>query len=219
MYDHPEHLLRESPSQRVGDVPLDAFTKAPHRSRMWSLEDIFNSTDLEKWLERVKKLADNVSYYCEPKYDGASLNLLYDKGELVQAITRGDGSVGEDVTQNAKTIRSIPLMISYQDAIEIRGEVVIFKDEFERINVDRAKDGDALFANPRNASAGSLRQLDSKVTAKRNLVFLPYGIGENSLDIEMLHERMEFIYNLGFREAPMRITCKSANEIEVMALI
>jgi DNA ligase (NAD+) len=209
---HPEQLLKESPTQRVGDVPLDAFSKASHKSRMWSLEDIFDRNDLQKWLERVAKAVDTVSYYCEPKYDGASLNLLYDRGVLVQAITRGDGTVGEDVTQNAKTIRSIPLPIAYQDAIEIRGEVVIFKEEFERINRDRDAEGEAPFANPRNAAAGSLRQLDSKITAKRNLVFLPYGIGENRLDIALLHERMEFIYALGFREAPMRITCSTKGD-------
>jgi DNA ligase (NAD+) len=209
---HPEQLLKESPTQRVGDVPLDAFSKASHKSRMWSLEDIFDRNDLQKWLERVAKAVDTVSYYCEPKYDGASLNLLYDRGVLVQAITRGDGTVGEDVTQNAKTIRSIPLTIAYQDAIEIRGEVVIFKEEFERINRDRDAEGEAPFANPRNAAAGSLRQLDSKITAKRNLVFLPYGIGENRLDIALLHERMEFIYALGFREAPMRITCSTKGD-------
>ncbi len=209
---HPEQLLKESPTQRVGDVPLDAFSKASHKSRMWSLEDIFDRNDLQKWLERVAKAVDTVSYYCEPKYDGASLNLLYDRGVLVQAITRGDGTVGEDVTQNAKTIRSIPLTIAYQDAIEIRGEVVIFKEEFERINRDRDAEGEAPFANPRNAAAGSLRQLDSKITAKRNLVFLPYGIGENRLDVPLLHERMEFIYALGFREAPMRITCSTKGD-------
>ncbi len=209
-----EHALKESPTQRVGDIALDAFKKAEHKSRMWSLEDIFNSSDLEKWLKRVSKLVDNVTYYCEPKYDGASLNLQYDKGELKQAITRGDGSVGENVTQNAKTIRSIPLKIPYDEAIEIRGEVVIFKDEFERINEQRLHDGEAVFANARNASAGSLRQLNSKITSKRNLVFLPYGIGENTLEIPLLNERMKFIYSLGFRKAPMRFTCKNYAEIE-----
>ncbi len=212
--DFPKNTLKESPTQRVGDIPLEAFKKAKHKSRMWSLEDIFNSSDLEKWLERVTKRVGSVTYYCEPKYDGASLNLVYENGELVQAITRGDGSVGENVTQNAKTIRSIPLKIAYNDAIEIRGEVVIFKDEFQRINEQRLRDGEAVFANARNASAGSLRQLDSKITSKRNLVFLPYGIGENTLDIALLNKRMEFVYSLGFRKAPMRFTCKNYADIE-----
>lgn len=211
---HPEDLQSNSPTQRVGGVVLDGFEKASHLSRMWSLEDIFNADELVKWIEKSSKLTENMSFYCEPKYDGASLNLIYDKGELIQAITRGDGSIGEDVTQNAKTIHSIPLGIAYQERIEIRGEVVIFKDEFEQINNDRSKRGEALFANPRNAAAGSLRQLDSSITATRNLVFLPYGIGENVLEQGLLHERMDFIYTLGFRKPPMRLTCKDASEIE-----
>lgn len=193
--EHPELIADNSPSQRVGDVPLEGFKKAPHLSRMWSLEDVFDSEDLRKWLERVAKRSENVTFYCEPKYDGASLNLIYDDGRLQKAITRGDGVVGEDVTQNARTINTIPLSIDYAERIEIRGEVVIFKDEFERINRERAEEGEALFANPRNAAAGSLRQLDSKVTASRNLVFLPYGIGENSLDIPLLSSRMQFVYD------------------------
>ncbi len=211
---HPEDIRNDSPTQRVGDAPLDAFHKAAHQSRMWSLEDIFDRSELNKWIERVYKHVDAVTFYCEPKYDGASLNLIYDGGSLVQAITRGDGSIGEEVTQNAKTIRSIPLTIAYKQPIEIRGEVVIFKEEFERINAERAAAGEALFANARNAAAGSLRQLDSKITAQRNLVFLPYGIGANRLDIPLLDARMDFIYNLGFKEAPMRFTCKTAEAIE-----
>ncbi len=211
---HPEDIVTDSPTQRVGDVPLDAFHKAAHRSRMWSLEDIFDVNDLKKWIERVRKHVDTLTFYCEPKYDGASLNLIYEGGRLVQAITRGDGSIGEEVTQNAKTIRSIPLKIAYDQPIEIRGEVVIFKEEFERINAERSAAGEALFANARNAAAGSLRQLDSHITAQRNLVFLPYGIGANYLQIPLLNERMDFIYALGFKEAPMRFTCKTAEEIE-----
>ncbi len=211
---NPQALRADSPTQRVGGVVLDGFTKASHLSRMWSLEDIFNFQELEKWIEKSAKLTENMSFYCEPKYDGASLNLIYENGTLVKAITRGDGSIGEEITQNAKTIRSIPLSIEYKELIEIRGEVVIFKDEFELINQERSQKGEALFANPRNAAAGSLRQLDSSITASRNLVFLPYGIGENSLSQSMLHERMEFIYSLGFRQSSMRLTCTDAKEIE-----
>ena len=132
-------ILKESPTQRVGGTPLDKFTKASHPSRMWSLEDIFNAEELQKWLDKTGKLVDDISFYCEPKFDGASLNLIYENGELVQAITRGDGVIGEAVTQNAKTIQSVPLKITHQGKIEIRGEVVIFKDEFEKINIERAK--------------------------------------------------------------------------------
>jgi len=207
-------ILKESPTQRVGGMPLDKFTKASHPSRMWSLEDIFNAQELQKWLEKTGKLVDNISFYCEPKFDGASLNLIYENGELVQAITRGDGVIGESVTQNAKTIQSVPLKIPHQGKIEIRGEVVIFKEAFEKINIERAKEGEAQFANPRNAAAGSLRQLDSKVTAKRNLVFLPYGIGENTLEETLLHKRMSLVYSWGFREPPRRQTTAGFEAIE-----
>jgi len=209
-------ILKESPTQRVGGAPLNKFTKASHPSRMWSLEDIFNVQELQKWLEKTGKLVDDISYYCEPKFDGASLNLVYENGELSQAITRGDGVIGEEVTQNAKTIQSVPLKIAHQNKIEIRGEVVIFKDEFEKINIERAKEGEPQFANPRNAAAGSLRQLDSKITAKRNLVFLPYGIGENSLEEKLLHKRMELVYSWGFREPPRRKTTADLEAIEAV---
>ena len=175
--NNPSEKLSNSPTLRVGDVISDKFVKAKHLSRMWSLEDIFNAEDLRTWLKKTYKLDENISFYCEPKYDGASLNLIYENGELVQGITRGDGQEGEDITVNVKTIRSIPLSIDYKERIEIRGEVVIFKNEFEKINEDRMKKNEAIFANPRNAAAGSLRQLDSSITASRNLVFLPYGIG------------------------------------------
>ncbi|WP_345990006.1 NAD-dependent DNA ligase LigA [Sulfurimonas sp. HSL1-2] len=213
---HPEQTLADSPTQRVGGVALEGFEKAAHRSRMWSLEDIFDAEGLQKWLERVAKLADNVTFYCEPKFDGASLNLIYEEGRLVQAITRGDGSIGEEVTQNVKTIRSVPLAIDYDGRIEIRGEVVIFKEEFDAINREREAQGEALFANPRNAAAGSLRQLDPKITAARNLVFLPYGIGENTLDIPLLSKRMEWIYALGFRKPPLHRVCTGYDEIEAI---
>ncbi|WP_324170783.1 NAD-dependent DNA ligase LigA [Sulfurimonas sp.] len=208
------NILSNSPTQRVGDAVADGFTKAKHLSRMWSLEDIFDSQGLEKWLIKTYKLDEKISFYCEPKFDGASLNLIYENGKLVQGITRGDGSVGELITQNVKTIRSIPLSINYAERIEIRGEVVIFKDEFEKINEIRLKEEQAVFANPRNAAAGSLRQLDSSITAKRNLVFLPYGVGENRLEQKLLSEKMEYIYELGFRKPPQSDICKNFDDIE-----
>jgi len=209
-----DKILENSPTQRVGDIISSGFVKAKHLSKMWSLEDIFNADDLQKWLNKTYKLDSKISFYCEPKYDGASLNLLYENGKLIKGITRGDGSVGEDITLNVKTIRSIPLTIEHKELIEIRGEVVIFKDEFEKINENRIKNGEALFANPRNAAAGSLRQLDSSVTASRNLVFLPYAVGENSLEHKLLSEKMNYIYTLGFRKPPQRSTCKNFEDIE-----
>ena len=211
-----DKILQNSPTQRVGDIVSDGFVKAPHLTRMWSLEDIFDAEDLQKWLTKTYKLDKNISFYCEPKYDGASLNLIYENGELIQGITRGDGTIGELITQNVKTIRSVPLTISHKEKIEIRGEVVIFKDEFEKINNERLKKGEAVFANPRNAAAGSLRQLDSSITAARNLVFLPYGVGENLLPHKLLSEKMNYIYELGFRKPPQRSTCKGFDEIETI---
>ena len=211
---HPENTISNSPTQRVGDVISKGFTKEAHLSRMWSLEDIFDSEGLEKWLTKTYKLDANVTFYCEPKYDGASLNLIYEDGKLQKGITRGDGSVGELITQNVKTINSIPLEIEHKGRLEIRGEVVIFKDEFERINQARLDAGESVFANPRNAAAGSLRQLDSSITASRNLVFLPYGVGEHTLEFKLLHQLMEYIYELGFRRPPERAVCEGFDEIE-----
>lgn len=209
-----DKILKNSPTQRVGDVISEGFNKAKHLSRMWSLEDIFDAEGLRAWLKKTYKLDENITFYCEPKYDGASLNLIYDNGELVQGITRGDGEIGEEITANVKTIRSVPLTIEHKERIEIRGEVVIFKDEFEKINKERLSKGEAVFANPRNAAAGSLRQLDSSITASRNLVFLPYGVGENTLPHKLLSEKMEYIYELGFRKPPLRSTCQGYDEIE-----
>ena len=213
---HKADILKNSPTQRVGDVVSEGFSKASHLSRMWSLEDIFDTDGLQKWLTKTYKLDENISFYCEPKYDGASLNLIYENGELFQAITRGDGEIGELITQNVKTIRSVPLTIEHKNKIEIRGEVVIYKDEFAKINQARVKNAEAVFANPRNAAAGSLRQLDSSITASRNLVFLPYGVGENTLEHKLLSQKMEYIYSLGFKRPPIRSTCKDFYEIEAV---
>ncbi len=201
--EHPESTLFDSPTQRVGGVVREHFSKATHKARMWSMEDVFSQEELAKWLERVYKQVDNPSFVCEPKFDGASMNLLYEDGKLVQAITRGDGVVGEDVTENVKTIRSIPLRIDYHDSIEIRGEVVIRIKDFEQINEVRLAQGEALFSNPRNAAAGSLRQLDSKITAQRKLFFYPWGVGENRLSQKCLSEKMAFVHELGFLAPPL----------------
>jgi DNA ligase (NAD+) len=212
--ENPESIHPNTPTQRVGGIVLDGFEKASHLSRMWSQEDIFNTTELEDWIKRASKVIDKMSFVCEPKFDGASLNIIYENGKLKQAITRGDGTIGEDVTNNVKTIHSVPLTINYDDLIEIRGEVVIKKDDFDEINKQRSCEGEALFANPRNAAAGSLRQLDSAITAKRKLFFQPWGIGENSLEFQNSSEVMEFIYSLGFSSPPILKLCKSVEDIE-----
>ncbi len=227
---HPDEIEPTSPTQRIGDVVLDEFKKARHITKMWSMEDVFSKEEFKEWHERVKRLVgnDNYSYYIEPKFDGVSLNLVYKDGKLIRAETRGDGEVGEDVTLNAKTIKSIPLEIEYKDLIEIRGEVVISKKDFDKLNQERIKKGEPTFANPRNAAAGSLRQLDPKITASRPLIFYPWGVGypiEVLISDEVDEEKykkdkeefikkfktyknlMDFVYSLGFKEPPKRGEC------------
>ncbi len=211
---HPKEVAEDSPTKRVGGVIRDEFFKAEHIKQMWSMEDVFSKEEVEEWLARVEKNVGKCEYFCEPKFDGASMNLLYEKGRLIRAITRGDGVIGEDVTDNIRTIRSVPLSIGYQDLIEIRGEVVIRKDDFDAINQERLKNGEPLFANPRNAAAGSLRQLDSSITAKRRLVFYPWGIGENTLHYARLSQKMDFVHALGFLNPPYMQECKDIEEIE-----
>jgi len=211
---NPDKAHPNSPNKRVGGFTLDGFEKAKHLSRMWSQEDIFNTQELEDWITKAKKVNSNLEFYCEPKFDGASLNLIYENGLLKQAISRGDGSVGEDVTNNAKTIFSIPLQIEEKSLIEIRGEVVIRKKDFEKINEERLKNNEALFANPRNAASGSLRQLDPTITAKRKLFFNVWGVGVNSLHMKKHDQMMDYIYSLGFVKPPMQTLAKSVDEIE-----
>jgi len=213
---HPDRIDPTSPTRRVGAPLKEGFKKARHLSRMWSMEDVFDAGEFEEWMARIRKEFPDERYYVEPKFDGASLNLIYENGLLKQAITRGDGVEGEDVTNNARTIRSIRLEIEHKDLIEIRGEVLMTKREFERINEERAEKGEPLFANPRNAAAGSLRQLDPRVTARRNLIFQPWGVGVNTLPYEYLSEMMAYVYDLGFRKPPIRRVCRSAEEIEAI---
>ncbi len=211
---HPEDIDPTSPTQRVGAPLKEGFKKAKHLSRMWSMEDVFDAAEFEEWMERIAKDFPNERYYVEPKFDGASLNLIYENGLLKQAITRGDGVEGEDVTNNARTINSIRLEIDHKELIEIRGEVLMTIKEFERINAERVERGETPFANPRNAAAGSLRQLDPRITAKRNLIFQPWGVGVHSLKYDYLSEIMGYVYDLGFRKPPVRRVCRSAEEIE-----
>ena len=212
--ENPQLSHANSPNKRIGGFVLEGFEKASHLSPMWSQEDVFNTKELEDWIKRAEKVNTDLEFYCEPKFDGASLNLIYENGLLKQAITRGDGSVGEDVTNNVRTIHSIPLQIEEKSLLEIRGEIVIKKTDFEKINEQRAKNNEQLFANPRNAAAGSLRQLDPNITAKRKLFFNVWGVGENSLDFTKISDMMEYIYSLGFAHPPMTTVTKSVEGIE-----
>lgn len=211
---YPQNSHPNSPNKRVGGFVLEGFEKASHLSKMWSQEDVFNTEELIDWINRAKKVNTKLEFMCEPKFDGASLNLIYEHGLLKQAITRGDGSVGEDVTNNVKTIHSIPLQIKEQGLLEIRGEIVIKKADFEKINEQRAKNEEQLFANPRNAASGSLRQLDPSVTASRKLFFNVWGVGENSLEFTRTSDMMQYIYSLGFATPPLQTITSSVEGIE-----
>jgi len=203
---NPTLIDPNSPTLRVGDRLLEGFEKASHLEKMYSLDDIFSEEELFDWFSKLPK---NVELYEEPKYDGLSLNILYDKGSLVQAITRGDGEIGENVTQNVYFIKGIPLTIPYQGKIEIRGEVIIMKADFDDINAARIAAGDKPFTNERNAAAGSLRQFDSSKVKMAKLHFTPYGIGYSDKRFEKQTEIYQFILDQGF-------TNWGTNEIEVL---
>ena len=184
--EHPELKFLDSPSQKVGGQPLKVFSQVTHQIPMLSLDNVFSSEEWDVFIKRIQDRlnSDKKLVICaEPKLDGLAVSLRYENGFLVQAATRGDGSVGENITENVRTIKSIPLKLigksgtDYPDVIEVRGEVFMPKASFERLNEMAIKKGEKSFANPRNAAAGSLRQLDSKVTAKRNLDFYAYGLG------------------------------------------
>jgi len=212
--NNPQWVLQNSPTQKVGFEVIESFSKAKHHKKMWSLEDVFDNNELQDWLKRASKVGHIEYFVCEPKFDGASLNLIYENGKLKQAITRGDGEIGEDVTHNALTIQSIPLEINEKNTIEIRGEIVIKKSDFEQINQERAKNNQTLFANPRNAAAGSLRQLDANITAKRKLIFYPWGVGECNIKEDSIYKLMQTIYHLGFNAPPLARRCKNIDEIQ-----
>ncbi len=184
---HPELITPESPTQRVGAMPAEAFGSVTHRRPMLSLGNCFSDGDLREFDERAKRHlgmdeALPLEYVCELKLDGLSISLTYENGTFVQGATRGDGATGEDITQNLKTIRGIPLKLTGEripERIEIRGEAFLSHSEFKKANITREQSGEATFANPRNAAAGSLRQLDSKITASRRLRAYFYAIGES----------------------------------------
>ena len=182
--DKYHHIMPDSPTQRVGAPPLDKFEKVKHSEPMLSLDNAFSFDDLAEFDARIKKLLksdEEVEYTVEPKYDGLAMELTYRDGLLYRASTRGDGHEGEDVTRNIMTIKSVPARISetqgVPELIDIRGEVYMDVEEFEKLNREREKEGEPLFANPRNAAAGSVRQLDSSITARRKLHLACYGIG------------------------------------------
>lgn len=196
---YPELKREDSPTNRVGGDALDKFEKVSHMHPMLSFDDVFNEEEIMLFDERVRKVIDNPSYTLEPKMDGLSGSLIYKNGVLVRGATRGDGLVGEDITVNVKTIKSIPLRITENIDIEVRGEIYMSKASFEKANIERRKNNENEFANPRNAAAGSVRQLDSKITAKRNLDFMAYFIpNPEDYGLKTQHESLEYLRKLGF---------------------
>ncbi len=181
--NHPQLITIDSPSQRVGGNPLDGFTQVTHELPMLSLDNAFSDEELQAFKKRIddRLVADSVGLFCcEPKLDGLAVSLLYENGVLVQAATRGDGTTGENITENIRTISAIPLKLqgkNWPTRLEVRGEVFMPKAGFEKLNQEALSSGSKLFANPRNAAAGSLRQLDSRITAKRPLNFYAYNVG------------------------------------------
>jgi len=199
---HPDLVTPDSPTQRVGPPPSDLFAPSPHASPMWSLDNAFNFEELVAWGKRVERLLGAAAdYYCELKVDGLAVNLLYEKGRLRRAATRGDGRVGEDITSNVKAIGSIPVKLTgadQADVLEVRGEIFMPVIEFEKLNEQLTAAGNPPFANPRNSAAGSLRQKDPKVTAGRHLGMVCHGVGiVEGKRFKRYSEQLDYLRGLG----------------------
>ena len=211
---YPQYRDPNSITQRVGGVVLDAFTKVTHKQQMLSLSNAFNLEDLQAFDERVRSIVPKVSYVVELKMDGLAISLHYHDGRFVQAVTRGDGFVGEDVTNNVRTIASIPMHIERMGDVEVRGEVFMPKKSFAELNAQREKNGEDVFANPRNAAAGSIRQLDSKIAASRKLdAFLYYYEDALGAGIQTHEEALETMEQLHIKVNPLRRVCNSMDEV------
>ncbi len=216
--EHPELSDPESPTQRIGGKPLDKFEKVTHHVRMDSLTDVFSFEELSEFLRRIRQTVEAQSYSVETKIDGLSVSLRYEKGLFVQGATRGDGTVGEDVTQNLRTIFSIPMRLPQELDLTVRGEVYMPRNVFEKLNAAREANGEALFANPRNAAAGSLRQLDPQIAAERKLDILIFNFQEGDLYPDghrpTTHgETLDRLAQLGFHVLEKRTTAVTEEEI------
>ncbi len=212
----PDLVTPDSPTQRVGGKPKEGFEKVVHTVQMQSLNDVFSREELYSFAQRVREaVGESVEYTVERKIDGLSVSLEYENGVLVRGSTRGDGVVGEDVTANLRTIRSIPLVLKEPvPFLEVRGEVFISKKEFLRLNEEQEASGQPLFANPRNAAAGSLRQLDPKITAGRKLDIFVFNVQSiRGKTFETHHESLEYLKKLGFKVIPDYRVCKSMDEV------
>lgn len=213
--EHPEFVTADSPTQRVGGEVLEQFQKVTHTNPMLSLSNAFSKEDLEEFDARLRKLTNRaIEYVCELKIDGLSIALTYKNGQLQLGATRGDGTTGEDVTGNVRTIKSVPLSLKEPWNIEVRGECYMPKKSFVALNESREEEGLEVFANPRNAAAGSLRQLDPKIAAKRNLsVFLYSSPSVEELDVSTQEELLKKMAEIGFVTNPERLKCQTIDEV------
>jgi DNA ligase (NAD+) len=220
--DHPDLVTPDSPTQRVGGRPAEGFIKVVHSRQMMSLDNSYNIDELRAFDERCRRLAEGrpLDYVTELKIDGLSLSLQYADGLLVRGVTRGDSRTGEDVTQNARTIRSVPLRLKSKGKpidsnIEVRGEVFIPRNVFEKTNAERAEAGESLFANPRNAASGAIRQLDSRLVARRKLDMFVYElfVGGGRKPFATHWQALEWLQAAGFRVNPHRTVCETIDEV------
>ena len=208
---YPQYQSDTSPTVKIGGAVLDKFSKVKHTIAMMSLGDIFSLEEVDDFCEKIFKVCSDATFVCELKIDGLSVALRYHEGKLVLASTRGNGLIGEDITNNVKTIKSVPLTIPYEPDLEVRGEIFMPKASLVKLNLERKENNEELFQNCRNAAAGSIRQLDSKVVAKRNLdTFIYYYLG----DIDTQYHALERLKELGFKVNKEAKVCKNANEIK-----
>lgn len=219
--EHPDLITPDSPTQRVGGKPLAKFKKIKHARRMLSMEDVFSFDEFEAWYERVRKLSgqSKLDLFCMPKLDGLAISLIYQNGLLKTAATRGDGTIGEDITQNVRTIDSVPLKLwesknfPIPETVEVRGEVYFPEDAFEKLNKEQLRQDKPAFANPRNAAAGSVRQLDPKITAGRGLAFMAWDL-EGDFGQTSESQEWEIMGKLGFRAVENSVLCQSPDEVK-----
>jgi DNA ligase (NAD+) len=219
---HPELVTPDSPTRRVGAPPLEGFKAVRHSLPMLSLSKVTSTAEFLDFHRRVLELSgfgeQGLQYAVEPKFDGLAVELVYDHGVLVLGATRGDGMVGENVTVNLRTIRSIPLRLKgskVPDSIEVRGEVIMTKEDFSRLNREREKSGEPVFANPRNAAAGSVRQLDSRITRSRPLSWFAYGIGRvEGMELTNHWDTLHVLKELGFKISEHIELCESMDRVK-----
>ena len=218
--EYPEFISKKSLTQKVGGHVKEGFEKVTHEVPLQSLQDIFSLEEIDEFDNRIRKSAEEngikeVKYVVETKIDGLSAALEYKNGKFVRGATRGNGLVGEDVTQNLKTVKTIPMEINDKIDIIVRGEVFIGKEDFEKMNQEREENEEELFANARNAAAGSLRQLDSKITEKRPLDIYIFNVQKiEGKEFNSHFEELEYLANLGFNVNPVRIPCTNLKEVK-----